>query len=282
MFFTPIESLPYRELVSDYTPSISRVFSAWGFDSSVIQVVKMSGFGFERIYDYIGIDKNISLVGDHIDKDPSGRYASSEEVANKIIELTAEEDKSFVYAFANSSHMPWKLKDYPNNSIELLHDHGLSGKKLNQMLAYFNAIRHVESLLTKLVTHYEKSGEKTVILFMGDHHPALDLLLDDVEKSEIYQSYVVPALIWSNYHQPKAIDNDFFTSVNFMSSKVLNVLGLEANGFFKFNAEAKDALSVLSPRYPLNKLTKNQQQWLQEYEILQYKILMEPEGNHLY
>ncbi|MCB1581806.1 MAG: LTA synthase family protein [Xanthomonadales bacterium] len=274
MFFTPIESLPFRELVSDHTPSIARVLSDWGFKSSVIQVVELSGFGFEKIYDYIGINQKMALTGDGIELDPSGRFASSQELFKQITAITAAEDKSFIYSFANSSHMPWHLEDYPESTLKLKHNHGISKHLQNKTLAYFNALRHVETLLTDLVAYYEKSEEKTLILFAGDHQPALDLIRDEHTKN--HQKYVVPALIWSNYLPKQPAYDNFFVSMNYLSALTLKVAGLMPDGFFKFNTQAMDYINPLSSKYPTSKSPSVvQQQWLIDYEMLQYHILMD-------
>jgi phosphoglycerol transferase MdoB-like AlkP superfamily enzyme len=275
--FTPVESLPFRELVSDNTPGIADLLKSLGYQTQVIQAVKLSGFGFERVYDFLNIDGKISLTGDQVDKDPTGLFASSQAIAEQIIRLTEQQDKSFIYAFANSSHMPWKLNDYPDNQLSLLNDKGSYDKRTsNQLLAYFNAINHVDELLGLLQEHYQHSDERTLIFFAGDHLPAMDALYQLAPLDEQIK-YQVPAVIWSNYLQQSA--EPFELSMNFVASYLLEMMDIHAHGFMKFNAEAMKQFQVFSHfvKSPSGRLQRKVPAMLaslaNEYAVLQYLIL---------
>jgi phosphoglycerol transferase MdoB-like AlkP superfamily enzyme len=275
-YFTPIESLPFRELVSDNTPSIAHTLKPFGFHTSVIQMVQLSGFGFERIYDYLGFDNKYSLVDPTDPKDPTGRHVSSKTLAMKINAITAVEEKSFIYTFANSSHMPWELSDYPDNKLKLTNPGTLSQSKQDELVAYFNALRHVESLLVELVAFYQASDEKTLIVLVGDHHPSLQLVDRQKKVFKTHENYVVPFLLWQNYDSKSPSENPVFLSMNFLSSLVLKAAHVESTGFFKFNAILMEQLKVVSARYPfVSGLTEEQKILLDEYQVMQYHILMD-------
>ncbi|GAA4825190.1 hypothetical protein GCM10011365_05490 [Marinicella pacifica] len=271
--FTPIESLPYREMVSNSTPSLASVLSSNGFITNVVQLVPMSGFGFEKIYEYLGFDNVVSLVGSDINKDPTGKYASSKVLAEKIIKFTKLQNKSFIYAFANTSHMPWKISDYPENTIKLINNKNIRKKTKNRIIAYFNALRHVEELLVILVDYFTNSNQNTLILFVGDHHPSLKLAEYNNNFLE-YENYKVPYLIWQNYKSIDENTHNTLISMNFLAAKVLEKSNVSIKGFFKFNHILMKRLKVVSRNYDFkDNLNQSQLELFQEYEYFQHRIL---------
>lgn len=272
--FTPIESLPYREMVSESTPSLASVLSSNGFITNVVQLVPMNGFGFEKIYEYLGFDNVLSLIGSDIDKDPTGKYASSKVLAEKIIKFTKLQNKSFIYAFANTSHMPWKISDYPENTIELINNKNIREKTKNKIIAYFNALRHVEELLVILVDYFTNSNQNTLILFVGDHHPSLKLAEYNKDDFLEYENYKVPYLIWQNYKSNDEHPFDSLISMNFLAAKVLEKSNVSIKGFFKFNHMLMKKLKIVSRNYDFkSNLNHNQLELFQEYEFFQHSIL---------
>ncbi|MCF6301375.1 MAG: LTA synthase family protein, partial [Proteobacteria bacterium] len=282
--FTPVESMPYREFVSKKIPAIPTLLKARGYETNVIQVVKMNGFGYKKIYDYLQVDNKISLhKNSGVKLDPSGKFAASEEISNKIIELTDQQDKSFIFAFSNSSHSPWKLEDYPDNSIDILNKNSYSGKERNHLIAYFNALNHADEIVSVLVEYYENSDENTLIMVVGDHQPAIQGYHQKTVKPAQYEKYTrqfysVPAVIWNNYLEPE--QKKFELSMNFLASYVLTKAGVDTVGFVKFNQMLMKKIKVLTliirqkKGHYLKEVPAEYKKMIDDYEILQYEILM--------
>lgn len=281
--FTPFGSIPYKDFVKQKIPSLARQLKPYDYISNVIQVVEMKGYGYQSIYDFLGFDNKYSLSKHNksIELDPTQRFGSSGAISKQIIEIVDQQDKSFIFAFPNSSHSPWKITDYPDNKIELINS-GLRRDETNEIIAYYNAISHVDLLINDLYNKFINSDEKTLILIIGDHQPSLKVSLNNSNLSSSLNSkidnHLVPYLFWSNYKLKFPSSKEKFTSMNLISAKLLNIANLQASGFYKFIIEINKTYKAFSFA-----LLKNNQvidiynNWtneiVQQYQFIQYKYL---------
>ena len=281
--YTPTESSPYLEFVNHNVPSLPRTLKNQGFTTNAIQVIKFKGFGYGKIYNYLDVDNKISLHkknNNSLELDPSGKTASSYEIAKKIIELTDQQEKSFIFVFPNSTHSPWYLKDYPNTKIKLKNTTGLIDDD-NTISAYANALNHIDYLIKTLVEKYKTSSQKTLLVVLGDHQPGISAYTKNYTINNKYGDYMnnslkkykVPILIWSNYLEEQ--DKTIFISTNLLPSFVLDLAGLDYKGFMKFNSIIRKKLKIVSnflmgvdglPAY-------NSDEVLKDYNIFEYDIL---------
>ncbi len=284
--FTPIESMPYQEFVDLNMPGLVSNFGANGYSTNTLQVIRFKGFGYGKIYGYLGVDHKISLADKLMyEQDPTGKFTGSSEIAEKIIQVTQQQEKSFVFAFPNSTHSPWYLDDYPGTSILLQSD--TKEPALNdEISAYANALRHTDDLLGLLMTAYQGHPEKTLIVMMGDHQPGLRRYNEHYNSdpnqgdyaNTILKSYRVPLAIWANY--PLKASHENLLSMNLLPSYVLEKAQIPVRGMMKFNGLLRDKFSVISHVI----LAKGNEIYHQDvpdelkeivndYEMLQYDLL---------
>lgn len=290
--FTPVESTPYHEFITAPIHSLARTFKQNNYTTNVIHAVKFSGFGYGKIYEFLGMDNKISLSikNDGVKADPSGRSTAKEEFTNKIISLTESQDKSFIFAFPNSSHSPWSLSHYPHSKLRLINKNTSEDTK-NQVLAYANAINYVDQMIGSLINYYEKSQEKTLIVLVGDHQPGLSVYLNNKpEKSgasradKIVRKYTTGFAVWSNSYPVELPDN--LVSINLIPAWIVKQSRINSTGFIKFINHFSNYVSVLS-----HSIIKQKQHdfhmaipdeivtLIEDYEMLQYDILFGK--NHL-
>jgi phosphoglycerol transferase MdoB-like AlkP superfamily enzyme len=288
--FTPIESMPYQEFVKRNVPSLPRTFNQANYTSNTIQVVKFKGFGYGKIYEYLGVDNKISLADkEKYSLDPTGKFTSSEEIAKEIIALTNKQKSSFIFSFPNSSHSPWLIDNYPDTNIFLQNrsDTGLD----NEISAYANAINHTDIILKNLIDNFRHSAEKTIIITMGDHQPGLHGYNRNYSYDERYSDYInmilknykVPISVWSNYANFGS--KNIHMSMNLLPSYILDLAGIKLKGFMKFNNIVRKRMNVLTHiiqsedgRFTQD-LPIEYKDLINAYEVLQYDILFGE--NHL-
>ena len=281
--FTPFGSIPYKDFVKQNIPSLARQLKSYDYISNVIQVVEMKGYGYQSIYKFLGFDNKYSLSKHNksIELDPTQRFGSSDAISTQIIEIVDKQEKSFIFAFPNSSHSPWKLNDYPENEIELINSR-LNLDESNEIIAYYNAISHVDLLIKNLYNKFVNSNEKTLILIIGDHQPSLKVSLNNTNLSSSLNNkidnHLVPYLFWSNYKLKFPSNKEKFTSMNLISAKLLNVVNLQASGFYKFIIEINKTYKAFSFALLKNNQTIDiYKNWtseiVQQYQIIQYKYL---------
>lgn len=281
--FNPIGSIPYKDFIHHKVPSLAWQFKQNNYTTNAIQVVEMKGYGYGSIYKHLGFDNKFSLsrLDKNITLDPTKRFGSSEEISTKINELITTQDKSFIFAFPNSSHSPWKIKDYPHNSVKLLNNN-LNSDITDEIIAYYNSIMHIDELFKNLQNILE-NNEKTIILIIGDHQPALkvnktapqnNLSIDDK-----INKHLVPYLFWSNYNVDYPNSNERYTSMNFIGLTLLKIANIKPKGFYAFLENIKQQYSAFSfvlleegKVFNINDMQINKT--VEKYQLVQYKYLI--------
>jgi len=283
--FTPIETMPYEEFAREGVSSLAKVLNFNGFNTNAIQVIKFKGFGYGKIYDYLEFNNKISLSKDkNLELDPSNKTTSSREIAKKIINLTKEQKASFIFAFPNSSHSPWYIKDYPNTMIHL-ENTSLSKGEEEIISAYANSINHIDLLYRILINEYSNSPRKTLIILLGDHQPGIPNYTKNYIPDLRYNEYIndslkkyrTPIQVWSNYLTSNNLSIEI--SVNFLPSYILDIANLKYKGFFKFNNLLRNVMPVFSKvildanKSYTDHIPEEFDEMVKDYKLLQYDIL---------
>jgi phosphoglycerol transferase MdoB-like AlkP superfamily enzyme len=283
--FTPIETTPYQEFIDRNIPSLARTFKQNGYTTNAIQMVPFKGFGFEKIYDYLGVENQISLypVNTEIISDPSGRSVSSEVIAEEVISVLKSQEKSFIFVFPNSSHAPWKLSHYPDSTLRLLNEN-VNQNNAETILAYTEALNHIDKMFGTVMNHIKATGEKTLIVIAGDHLPGFSSYLSNVEHPQknknqinlILNKYRTSIGVWASDESipNKRID----ISLNLIPSLIFNYTGMKTDGFMKFNSVLYNSFDVISHVFKekvkdYSQKLENNQELIHDYSTLQYDLL---------
>jgi hypothetical protein len=143
--------------------------------------------------------------------------------------------------------------------------------------------------------------EPTIILFFGDHQPALTGSFYDAifgkDSSELTQEetllkYEVPFFIWSNYTDYGGQYTEQI-STNYLSSVLMELAGLQATDYQKFLLKVHEEYPVISAVGMMNQsgdwiyedaseavseLEDKKADLLQIYEMLQYNYIFDEEN----
>ena len=271
----PSGSIAYKDFVKQAVPSLAWQFKQHDYRTNVIQVVAMHGYGYETIYQHLGFDHQFSLSrhDPQVPLDPSGRFGSSQAIAQQITELLSSQQRSFVFAFPNSSHAPWDLNDYPDSPFQVAVTGAVSMQQ--ELEAYFNALNHLDQLFKALVDWANNSDEHTVILILGDHQPALQANDPSRHRTNPQSAYTVPYLLWSNQAMAFSSTGGELISMNMLAPFLLQQTGLTATGWFDFLQQLMPQYRVLSSEV----LTKTGEgtaeqgakvPLIEQYQMLQY------------
>jgi len=283
--FTPIETTPYQEFIDRDIPSLARTFQESGYTTNAIQMVPFRGFGFEKIYDYLGVENQISLSPQSptIEKDPSGRSVSSKVIGNEVISILKSQTKSFVFLFPNSSHSPWKMSHYPNSQLKLLNIN-IDSNYADTIIAYTEALNHIDEMLGSIMNHVKKTNEKTLIVIAGDHLPGFDFYLNNknINSQNNYINYILnkyrtSLAIWSS-DEPLPYEK-INISLNLIPAVIFKYSDIETKGFMKFNSILYNSFDVISHVFKeknkaFSKVLKdNHKLLINDYLLLQYDLL---------
>lgn len=107
------------------------------------------------------------------DDDRVGPYVSDDAVADCLLKHLTENERSLAYCVTIENHGPWKK--------------GRLGRVSGEE-AWYEHVRHSDAMLDKLVTGIRESGRDVLLVFFGDHRPALKALppIEGLERSTPY------------------------------------------------------------------------------------------------
>ena len=170
-----------------------------------------------------------------------------------IYEKSRESSSSpfFFYNMTVQNHSPYDVDEaeYPVT----VHAQGLK-RAYTDVDQYLTLIKSSDEALKKLITYFEAVDEPTVILFMGDHQPALDdrfiaeisgKARSDRNAEENMILYQVPYLIWANSDSELPREAPARTSMNYMQTNLLRSFGGQLTGFQKFLSELQNDIPVI-------------------------------------
>ena len=298
MRFVPEKSIPYIDYINKPYPSLAWEFKKQGYQTSAIHVASLLFFNYKKAYQYLGFDRVDTLhkrAG--VEMDPANRFPSENSLVDEIIQTIEKSKKpQFIFSFPNSTHGFWDYNAYLKSDLNVYGDFLDGGK--SHLKTYINAINKADLALGRIFNHFEESGEPVVIIALGDHQPslpefrqkkALELLslkhpefkatgrkkLKKMIQNTILKSdenfykmnHQVPYLIWNNYDVTKESKN---TSMNFLSSILLNKLKINTTPFYNFTKHLSSKVSELSVN---TKVNIQDEAIVEEYKLFQYDIM---------
>ena len=114
-------------------------------------------------------------------------------------------------------------------------------------LQYANAS---DSALKELVNFIEGYNEDTIVVFFGDHQPAIDgyAMYGSSDKySDEECAYVVPFFIWANYDIEEK--KDIEVSTNYLQSLLFETANLPMNSYTKYISDFRENIPVITSQY---------------------------------
>lgn len=292
--FMPLHIVPYNNKVNEGDPSLARTLTAQGYKGDIAFHPGMhNSYNRENVYPDLGFDKFISL--EEL-KNPEllRAYVSDRYDFETIVkEYDKYKRKGYnapfwMFNVTIQNHSDFKLTSGVVDKEVTITDNTVKEEEAEQ---YLNLVKKTDEALQELIKHYRNSDDPTVIVMFGDHQPRVgdsfySALLKrstedetDLERSE--KQYRVPFMIWANFDM-KAED-DVQISANYLSSYLLDKLGLRMTGYNKYLMHMYRKLPVVTQIcYIDNKgkmfSPKDESKYskeLNEYQILQYNNVVD-------
>jgi hypothetical protein len=248
MSFLPDDSCPYRQYINEDIPSLPRLLHQYGYRTEAVLADPSYLFSRKKVLGHLGFDRwNFPESDSDLPQTPDGDFAADSVIADAAINASRMGDPFFFLGFTGGTHCPWEYSDYDNSTLDIVGPMANPARK--RLKTYINALRVADSALEKMIKHYEKVNQKTVILIMGDHLPPLEEIYDIThffkpeEMEAVRQRYSVPAVLWANFPVSK---KDFVCSANFVPAKLIQAMGLQGQGIFALSNDLHSRLPVFS------------------------------------
>jgi phosphoglycerol transferase MdoB-like AlkP superfamily enzyme len=283
MYFLPEWSCPYRQYIARDIPSLPRALHANGYRTVAIPADPAYLFNHRAVFEHLGFDEKLFLAADAATpRSPNPAFVSDDAIADATIKASCGSSPYFIFSFTAGSHFPWDYADYRKSRLDLVDP--MPEPDRSTLKTYVNALSVADKSLKKLINHFRQVDQRTAILILGDHLPALAEVYDRIGffnvpvPARIQRRYETPAVLWCNWPATK---EDFRCSINFMAARLLQFMGIPRSGNFTLNAEIHARFPVLSryvqtsdgrrflpqaPDLPFQSL-------LEDYRLIEYDLL---------
>jgi phosphoglycerol transferase MdoB-like AlkP superfamily enzyme len=285
--FLPSESCPYKQYVRKDLPTLPALLRANGYRTAAVFPDPPRIYNRQVAAPHLGFDEMIWLGRPDAPKDVTGRWQSDDSIVDAVLKLSRNGDRPFfIHAFTEATHWPYNHDRYLKSNLDVIGP--LQPAVHDEVKTYVNAVSTVDRAIGRLITHFEKSDRKTLIVVLGDHLPPLsnppatfkaatEAAGGQPEAEE--RSHRVPLLIWSN-HSGK--ERDVCCGLNFLPTYLLSKMDIKPTGFLALNDRLRSHVNVLSSyvqtadgvRLPRGTVQPDYADLLRDYQLLQYDLLL--------
>lgn len=291
--FLPPGSVPYQQYIQQDVPSMPRILSKEGYETKAVHPYPKWFWNREQVYKHFGFNefKDIDGFNDPLYKGP---FVSDEQVTKTIIELT-EQTKAplFTYAITMQNHTGYDIDKYPEFTVETQTPPEIAPVFNPLLRSYTQGISDADAALKQLIDYYETSKEPTIIVFFGDHLPAIGQDYEffkqagyvprgqgetNWELENFRDMRTTPLVIWNNYGAQ--VPDMGTISPSFLAPTVFDLAGIEKPLYYS----VLENFSKMMPGYTtdlkidaqgkLFKVTPDEVEDVKRvYQLIQYDLL---------
>lgn len=279
--------VPYQQYLRSSTYSmVGHLKSEYDYKCVAMHPFNSGGWNRPDAYRYMGFDECF-FVEDFPQKDKIRGYISDQEMFDFLIETyeNKNDEPMFIFGVTMQNHGGYTYtgNDYTHHIT--IDEYGSEYPDVEQ---YLSLIHETDKATENLITYFEQADEDVVILFFGDHQPKIDESFYETignpgteSLDDRQQRYKVPFFIWANYD----IEENYIdcTSLNYLSSYVYDVAGIELPPYNKFLREMEEIIpsinangfySVSAGKFmKFDEADETEIEWLNLYKMLKYNSI---------
>jgi phosphoglycerol transferase MdoB-like AlkP superfamily enzyme len=189
--------VPYQSLIPRFAtfPSAVEWLKREGHRAIAIHPFTPEMYRRREVYQALGFDEFVHDDTMH-EQDTSGHdgYISDQAAFDEVRRrIDGSADPLLVHLVTMQNHIP-----FPDRYDDPAHVTGPDGERLSQTGQYVRGISHTDVALTEFIGRLERSDERTVVVFYGDHLPATypDSVFQANGKRRMHQT---PFFVWANF-----------------------------------------------------------------------------------
>lgn len=208
MGFVGAENQPYVMNSFLNTPSLPSQFGEMGYSTSAIHPHASSNWNRETVYEEMGFEHFLDI--NSFDASSPIRHAGVTDAVtyDKIIELIESDDSpQFIFDVTMQNHSGYDTFDLPEEERV---DPGIGWAEeqlVSETTEYVSLIEASDRELSDFINRLRELDRPVVVVFFGDHQPALGSTFnnliysgedqgDPAHSARVYQT---PYMIWANY-----------------------------------------------------------------------------------
>jgi phosphoglycerol transferase MdoB-like AlkP superfamily enzyme len=291
MAFIPNGVSPYQQYIKYNKDTLVSVLESQGYTTAALHPYDASGWNREAVYSCFGFD-SVHFINDFKNKKYLRGYVTDASDFENLIgyyEENVDSGPMFIFNITMQNHGSYKTESYASTVSVTGH-----AGEFPQAEQYLSLLRETDKAVEGLIDYFSGRSEPVVILFFGDHQPALedgfyDMLYgkssDALTLEEQQRKQLTPFFIWANYDIPEADIGK--TSINYLSPILLQTAGLRSSGFEAFLLDlqkkwpainAHGCVDASGGHLALDSTEAVSDAGLQNYRMLQYNYLFDTDG----
>lgn len=278
--FLPGGSIAYSQYVHRPVESLASILAKQGYKTTAIHSYHNWFYRRNHVFQEMGFEKFISSEF-FVQPQLKRYYISDYDVSQLIIEeaeKVGDEEPFFTFAVTMQNHGPYVL-GYETADIQV--EGAISDEAKNILQIYAQGVADADQALQMLVEYFEKSERPTIIVFFGDHLPALgedyqvyretNYFKGDMSNfAEYQQMYTVPVVLWSNYLPPE--QHNLRLSPSYLAPYLLHQTGLQGSFYMDYLYSLWQNIPELPSRSYYGQAGIDKKD-LADYQLLQYDLI---------
>lgn len=285
--FLPSGVMAYQQYIDDNLDSMASILKAQGYQSIAFHPGKPDSWQRDKVYPYLGFERFLTVKDVENPEFMREAYVTDSSDYKEVIKLFEEkgDNKLFLFNVTIQNHGGYQL-----NTIDIPKWVALEDVKGHYPATeqYLSIMHASDEALQELITYFEGVEEPTLIVFFGDHQPSvesefveelLDQPLNALDLEHVQKRYKVPFFIWANYDIEEQYYEDI--SANYLSTLTLKTAGLELPAYNQYLEVLQQKLPMINAlgyadaagNYHYFGEKTAEQQWIEEYKIVQYNYL---------
>lgn len=226
---------PYLTVVKSPMAAIPHHLKELGYETIAIHPFHETFWRRNQAYPRLGIDTFLSLE-DFQDAERDGPYVSDKALCEKIKgQLESGDKPRFIFSVTMENHGPWS---FDRGQLGPLKPTDTEGRDLPeeidlQLQRYLYHFRNAAAMASCIIDALESSQRPGVLLFLGDHAPAMPAVFAEFSVGNPWQNPAlrkVPYLLWrSESTDTGPVD----IPVSALASQLLESAGLPLDEFLR-------------------------------------------------
>ena len=233
-----------------------------------------SNYNRDNVYKYMGFDEFFDESA--FENAAKIRYISDQATYDKIIDVYEKKEKNqplFMFDVTMQNHGSYSTTTAWKEPVRVLNG------DYPETEEYLSSIHVSDRAIEELVSYFEKEEEPTIILFFGDHQPALNDGFRTSNKSTgMYEDgdYITPFFIWANYKIETRLNVE--ASSNYLPMLLLEQTNIDQTPYFSFLKAMYQEIPVITTNGYMDENgtwyhwedSSEYQQILEDYQVIQY------------
>jgi phosphoglycerol transferase MdoB-like AlkP superfamily enzyme len=166
---------PYLQMSHKSLPSLVRTLKAHGYSTLALHGNDPSFWNRTTAFKAIGFDRFVSQSSFPANAANDGKYMADSAMTDEIMsQLKDVGPPQFIFAISIEAHGPYDVE--PANTTErdaIPVPDGITGRDKLELQTYLYHLKHADAELGRLVTWLAQRQRPSLVLFYGDHLPAL-------------------------------------------------------------------------------------------------------------